>query len=40
MGALAAIHRWVRTVHPAMDCIGESIEEQSCLLQEAQKAGK
>ena len=39
-GALAAIHRWVRTVHLAMDCIRESIEEQSCLLQEAQKAGK
>ena len=39
-GASAVIHRWVRTVHPAMDCMGESIEEQSCLLQEAQKAGK
>ena len=28
-GALAAIRQWVRAVHPAMDCMGESIEEQS-----------
>ena len=39
-GASATIHQWVRAVHPAMDCMGESMEEQSCLLQEAQKAGK
>ena len=39
-GASAAIHRWVQVIHPAMDCLGESIEEQLHLLQEAQKAGK
>ena len=39
-GASATIHRWVGDVHLAMDCMGESIEEQSCLLQEARKAGK
>ena len=39
-GALAAIRRWVKAVHLAMDCMGESMEEQSHLLQEAQKAGK
>ena len=39
-GASATVHRWVKAVHPAMDCMGESLEEQSCLLQEAQQAGK
>ena len=39
-GASAAICCWEQAVHPAMDCLGESIEEQSRLLQEAQKAGK
>ena len=39
-GASAAIRCWVRAVHRAMDCLGESIEEQLCLLQEARKAGK
>ena len=34
-GASAAIHHWVRAVHSAMDCLGESIEVQSHLLQEA-----
>ena len=34
-GASAAICRWVKAVHPAMDCMGESMEEQSRLLQEA-----
>ena len=39
-GASAAIHRWVKAVHLAMDCMEESMEEQSHLLQEAQKARK
>ena len=39
-GASAAIRHWVQAVHPAMDCLGESIEEQLHLLQEARKAGK
>ena len=39
-GASAAICQWVKAVHPAMDCIGESMEEQSRLLQEARQAGK
>ena len=39
-GASATIRHWVRAVHPAMDCLGESIEEQLHLLQEARKAGK
>ena len=39
-GALATICWWVKAVHPAMDCMGESMEEQSRLLQEDQKAGK
>ena len=39
-GASAAIHRWVKAVHPAMDCMGESMEEQSRLLQEARQARK
>ena len=34
-GASAAICQWVKAVHPAMDCMGESLEEQSHLLQEA-----
>ena len=34
-GASAAICWWVKAVHPTMDCMGESIEEQSRLLQEA-----
>ena len=39
-GASAAIQQWVRAVQPAMDCMGESLEEQSRLLQMAQQAGK
>ena len=39
-GTSAAIHRWVKAVHLAMDCMEESMEEQSHLLQEAQKARK
>ena len=39
-GASAAICHWVWAVHLAMDCLEESIEEQSRLLQEAWKAGK
>ena len=39
-GASAAIHQWVKAVHLAMDCMGESLEEQSHLLQEARQAGK
>ena len=39
-GALAAIRRWVKAVHLAMDCMGESIEEQTRLLQEARQARK
>ena len=34
-GASAAISQWVKAVHPAMDYMGESLEEQSSLLQEA-----
>ena len=34
-GASATICRWVKAIHPAMDCMGESMEEQSHLLQEA-----
>ena len=34
-GALVTVRWWVKAVHPAMDCMGESLEEQSCLLQEA-----
>ena len=40
MGALATICRWVKAVHPAINCMGESLEEQSRLLQEARKVGK
>ena len=39
-GASNAIHQWVRTIYPVIDCMGESAEEQAHLLQEAQKAGK
>ena len=39
-GSSATICRWVWAVHLAMDCLGESIQEQSRLLQEARKAGK
>ena len=39
-GSSAAIRRWVRAIQPAMDCMGESLAEQSCLLQMAQQAGK
>ena len=40
MGASAAIRQWVKAVHPAMHCMGESLEEQSRLLQMARQAGK
>ena len=33
--ASEAIRRWVKAVHLAMDCLGESLEEQSRLLQAA-----
>ena len=39
-GASATIHRWVRAIQLAMDCIEESLEEQACLLQAARQAGK
>ena len=39
-GASAAICQWVKAIQPAMDCMGESLEEQSCLLQAAWQAGK
>ena len=39
-GASNTIHWWVMAVHPAMDCMGESMKEQSQLLQEAQRARK
>ena len=39
-GASAAFRQWVRAVHPAIDCMGESLEEQSRLLQAAWLAGK
>ena len=34
-GASAAVRRWVKAVHLAMDCMGESLKEQSRLLQMA-----
>ena len=39
-GASAAVRWWVKAIHPAMDCMGESLEEQSRLLQTARQAGK
>ena len=39
-GASATIHWLVKTVQPAMHCMGESLEEQSRLLQMAWQAGK
>ena len=39
-GTSAAIHRWVRAVQPAMDCMEEGLEEQARLLQTARQAGK
>ena len=39
-GASGAIRRWVRAVHPAMDYMGKSMEQQSHLLQVACQAGK
>ena len=39
-GALATICRWVKAVCPAMDHMGESMQEQSHPLQQAQKAEK
>ena len=39
-GASAAVRRWVKAVHLAIDCMGKSLEEQSCLLQAAQQARK
>ena len=39
-GASAIIRWWVRAVQPAMDCMGESLEEQVHLLQTARQAGK
>ena len=35
-----SICQWVIAVHPAMDCMGESLEKQSRLLQAARQAGK
>ena len=40
LGATDTICRWVQAIHPVMDCMGESVEKQARLLQEAQKAGK
>ena len=39
-GASAAIRQWVRAIQLAMDCMGESLEEQSRLLQTGRQAGK
>ena len=39
-GALAATHQWVRAIHLTIDYMGESLEEQSRLLQTAWLAGK
>ena len=39
-GASAAIHRWVKEVQSAMDCMDQSLEEQARLLQKAREAGK
>ena len=39
-GSSATIRWWVKAVHPAMDCMGKSMEEQSRLLQEARQARK
>ena len=37
-GASATIRWWVKAIHPAMDCMGESLEEKSCLLQARKEA--
>ena len=34
-----ALRRWVKAVQPAIDCLGKSMAEQSCLLEDARKAG-
>ena len=34
-----ALCRWVKAVQPAIDCLGKSMAEQSCLLEDAWKAG-
>ena len=39
-GSSAAIRRWVQAIQPAMNCMGESLEEQVHLLQVARQAGK
>ena len=39
-GASGAIQWLVKAVQPAMDCMGESLDEQAGLLQEAQQASK
>ena len=39
-GASAAIRWWVKAIHPAMDCMGANLEEQSCLLQMARQVRK
>ena len=37
--ASTAHHRWVKAVQPAIDCLGKSMTEQSCLLEDTRKVG-
>ena len=37
--ASTALHRWVKVVQLAIDCLGKSVAEQSHLLEDAPKAG-
>ena len=37
--ASTALRRWVKAVQLAIDCLGKSVAEQSCLLEDARKAG-
>ena len=39
-GASGAIHQWLSSVKPAMDCTEKSVKDQAELLTEARKAGK
>ena len=39
-GASGAIHQWLNSIKPAMDCMEKSVKDQAKLLAEARKAGK
>ena len=38
-GASPALHRWVKAIQLAIDCLRKSMAEQSQLLEDARKAG-